>query len=233
MSIIEYIESLCDVYGIADLSIEKEKLIETYGDDIYRYPFAIAIGHQMLENIIEKIPRTYSDDELAKEYLDEYYNSHQRVSKIANKIVKYIEQDGYEAIVLDVSGTNPKLNLKKPFSNKASANISGIGWLGKNNLLTTKEYGPRLTWATVLTNAPLGEFAGRPMESLCDDCDMCVKACPGKAIVNLPDPQKSYSPQKCGEYLMKRKESGHQVACGMCLYICPYGNKKSRELRGL
>ena len=232
MSIIEYIESLCDVYGIADFSVDNEELIDTYGEDICKFPYAIAIGHRMIEEIIEQIPLTYNDDELAQEYLDEYFNSFQRVSKIANKIIRYIQNEGFNAIVLDVSGTNPKLNLKKPFSNKASANLSGIGWLGKNNLLTTKEFGPRLTWATVLTDAPLGEYAGRPMESLCGDCQMCVKACPGKAIVDLPDPKKSYDPEKCGEFLMKRKESGHPVACGMCLYICPFGNKKSKEIMG-
>lgn len=233
MSIVEYIGSLSDVYGIADFSIEKEELIDMYGEDICKYPYAIAIGHKMIEEIIEKIPLTYNDDDLAKEYLDEYFNSFQRVSKIADKIIDYIKNEGYNAIKLDVSGTNPELNLKKPFSNKASANLSGIGWLGKNNLLTTKEFGPRLTWATVLTDAPLGKYAGRPIESLCGDCQMCVKACPGKAIVDLPNPKESYSPEKCGDFLMKRKESGHQVACGMCLYICPYGNKKSKELLGL
>ncbi len=230
MSLVDYIDSLCDVYGIADFSKNEEELIEVYGEDICKYPYAIAIGHKMLEEIIENIPLTYNDDELAKEYLDEYFNSHQRVSKIAHKIVKYIEKEGFSAIVLDVSGNSEELNLKKPFSNKTSANLSGIGWLGKNNLLTTKEYGPRLTWATILTDAPLAEFAGSPMKSLCGDCEICVKACPGKAIVNLPDPSKSYSPQKCGDYLMERKSSGHPVACGMCLYICPFGNEKSRKV---
>ncbi|MBE6494647.1 MAG: epoxyqueuosine reductase [Methanosphaera stadtmanae] len=230
MSLIDYIEELSDVYGIADFSLNQDELIETYGEDICKYPYAIAIGHRMLEDIIEKIPLTYNDDELAQEYLDEYYHSHQRVSKIAKKIIKYIENENYQAIELDVSGTNPSLNLKMPFSNKASAHLAGIGWLGKNNLLTTEKYGPRITWATILTNAPLAEYTGRPMESLCGDCDMCVKACPGKAITDLPDPAKSYDPNKCGEFLMSRKEEGRPIACGMCLYICPYGNEKTRKI---
>ena len=90
MSIVEYIESLSDVYGIADFSIEKEELMDMYGEDICKYPYAIAIGHKMIEEIIEKIPLTYTDDDLAKEYLDEYYNSFQRVSKIADKIIDYV-----------------------------------------------------------------------------------------------------------------------------------------------
>lgn len=226
MSLISYIEQLSDVYGIADFSLNKEELIETYGEDICKYPYAIAIGHKMLEEIIETIPLTYNDDELAKNYLDEYFNSHQRASKIAKKIIKKIEDQGYHAIELDVSGSNHLLNLKMPFSNKASAHLAGIGWLGKNNLLTTEKYGPRLTWVTILTDAPLAQYTNKPMESLCGDCDICVKACPGKAIIDLPDPKESYDPNKCGEFLMSRQKEGHPVACGMCLYICPYGNKR-------
>lgn len=232
MSIIEYVEELSDIYGVADFSKNEEKLIETYGEDICKYPYAIAIGHKMLEEIIENIPLTYNDDKLAQEYLDEYFNSHQRVSKIADKIVAKIESEGYEALVLDVSGKNDKLNLKMPFSNKASAHLAGIGWLGKNNLLTTKEFGPRLTWATILTNAPLADYAGDIMDSLCEDCTICVNACPGNAIVDLPNPKESYSPEKCGDFLMSRKNEGHPVACGMCLFICPYGNKKTRKIIG-
>ncbi|RAP44846.1 MAG: hypothetical protein BZ135_07375 [Methanosphaera sp. rholeuAM6] len=230
MNIIEYARSLSDICGVADFMQNREELVEVYGEDICKYPYAIAIGHKMLEEIIETIPLTYNDDELAKKYLDEYYDSHKRVSAISQKIVKFIRNAGFDAIELDVSGTAPELNLKVPFSNKASANLAGIGWLGKNNLLTTEEFGPRLSWSTILTNAPLSEYAGKSMESLCGDCTICVNACPGKAIVDLPDPKESYSPQKCGEFIMGRKEEGRPLACGMCLYICPYGNRKTRTL---
>ena len=226
MSIIECLEEYSDIYGVADFSKNKDELIETYGEDICKYPYAIAIGHKMIEEIIENIPLTYNNDKLAQEYLDEYFNSHQRVSKIADKIVEEIEKEGYDALVLDVSGKNENLNLKMPFSNKASAHLAGIGWLGKNNLLTTKEFGPRLTWATILTNAPLSEYAGDIMDSPCGKCTVRVKACPGNAITDLPDPKKSYSPEKCGEFLKSRQNEGHPVACGMCLYICPFGNEK-------
>lgn len=230
MKVIELLEKLSDIYGIADFNKNKDELIETYGEDICKYPYAIAIGHKMIDDIIENIPLTYNDDHLAQEYLDEYFNSHQRVSKIANEITAEIKKEGYHAIVLDVSGMTDELNLKQSFSNKASAHLAGIGWLGKNNLLTTEEFGPRLTWATILTDMPLSEYAGKPMESLCEDCTICVKACPGKAIIDHPDPKVSYSPEKCGEFLSKRMDEGHPVACGMCLYICPYGNKKVAQL---
>ncbi|WP_143744795.1 hypothetical protein [Methanobrevibacter sp. 87.7] len=127
MIIIDYIKSLSDVFGIANLSDDKERLINNYGDDICKYPYAIAIGHRMKEEIINKIPLTYNDDKLAKEYQDEYFNSHKRVLKISEKIGNFIKNNGYHAIVLGVKGNNKEIKLKKPFSNKASAHISGVG----------------------------------------------------------------------------------------------------------
>ncbi len=230
MEIMELTESLSDVCGVADLNLERDKLIFTYGEDILIYPYAIVIGHKMNPEIIEKIPLTYSNDQYAQEYLNEYSDSFKRASDIAEKIVKLINEKGYEALILDGSGTNPKLNLKRNFSNKASASIAGLGWIGKNAMLINEKYGPRLTWCTILTNAPLSEYTGNYMDSLCGDCTYCVKACPGKAIIDNPNPQISYDPEKCGAHLQHMATTGHLMACGMCLYICPFGNEKTRKL---
>ncbi len=230
MNIMEYVKDITDTCGVADLFCDKEKLTQEYGNDILKYRYAIVIGHRMKEEIIEKIPLSYNNDEIALEYLDEYYNSHKRVAKIADKISQKIEEEKYNSLILDVSGTNSSLDLKKPFSNKISAYMAGIGWIGKNNLLTTKEYGPRLTWATILTDMPLENYLKEKIESPCGSCKLCVNACPGNAIRNLNNSEESYDPVKCGEYIMKRKDEGHPIACGMCLYICPYGNKKTLKI---
>ncbi len=231
MDIMGYVEELSDICGVADLLSDKDKLIENYGEEILKYPYAIVIGHKMKEEIIEKIPLSYNDDNIAQEYLNEYHNSHQRIRKISEKIAKHVNDEGYNTIILDVSGDSEEINLKRSFSNKASANIAGVGWIGKNNLLTTREYGPRLTWATILTDAPLEDYTGSSMKSQCGDCKMCSRACPGNAIKDVNDPGKSYDPEKCGKYIFSRQTEGHPLACGMCLYICPYGNKKARELK--
>lgn len=230
MNIIKYAQQLSDICGVADLNKDHEELIKTYGKDICKYPYAIVIGHKMREDIIEKIPLSYQNDKIALEYLNEYHDSHQRAAKIAEKIASKIKQENKHAIILDVGGNSDELNLKMPFSNKASAHIAGVGWLGKNNLLTTKEFGPRLTWVTILTDADLSEYVKDEMKSLCGDCVMCVNACPSNAIEDLDDPKKSYDPVKCGEYIMGRRDEGHPMACGMCLYICPYGNSKSAKI---
>ena len=63
------------------------------------------------------------------------------------------------------------------FNHKMAATSAGLGWIGKNGLLISTDYGPRLSLATVLTDAPLEPDA--PMEhSLCGECMLCMKHCP-------------------------------------------------------
>ena len=62
------------------------------------------------------------------------------------------------------------------FSHKLAAHLAGLGWIGKSCLLVTLEVGPRVRWASVLTDASL--MAGEPLEERCGECRGCVEVCP-------------------------------------------------------
>ena len=67
------------------------------------------------------------------------------------------------------------------FNHKMAATSAGIGWVGKNGLLISPEHGPRLSLATVLTDAPLAPDA--PVEAgRCGECTLCRDHCPSGAI---------------------------------------------------
>lgn len=60
---------------------------------------------------------------------------------------------------------------------------AGLGEFGKHKMLLTPEYGPRQRVFVVLTDAELDPtplFRGK----ICDDCNLCVTQCQGKAIGN-------------------------------------------------
>ena len=62
-----------------------------------------------------------------------------------------------------------------------AATSAGLGWIGKNGLLINPDHGPRLSLATVLTDAPLRP--DEPIEQcLCGECTLCVEHCPSRAI---------------------------------------------------
>jgi len=118
------------------------------------------------------------------------------------------------------------------FSHKTAATCSGLGWIGKNGLIITKRYGPKLSWATVLTNAPL-EPDSPVIESLCGNCDLCVKHCPSRAVSGSEwsrgEPLKRLvNYEKCRSLKRVRPRFEEKPNCGLCITICPF----SRNGRG-
>ncbi|MDO5851703.1 MAG: hypothetical protein Q4Q23_04370 [Methanobacteriaceae archaeon] len=225
-NITKIINKKSDLYGIANFQKNKKELVNEYGEDICKYPNAISIAIKLNKEIIDHIPETKENEEYAKNYLDEYFNSHKKINKIADEISKQIEEIGYNAIPIYVSGENEKINLTKRFSHKTTANLAGLGWLGRNALFITKEFGPRLTWVTILTDAPFETYQDKPLDPLCGDCTCCMDICPSGAITHEKKPSESYNPKVCGNYIKAESEKGHSIACGLCLYICPHGRNE-------
>ncbi|MCP4353548.1 MAG: epoxyqueuosine reductase [Desulfobacterales bacterium] len=67
---------------------------------------------------------------------------------------------------------------------KDAAVIAGLGCIGKNNLVITPDYGPRIRFRTLLLDQEVK--ATDPLEfNPCEDCSQpCRKACPQKAFQN-------------------------------------------------
>ncbi len=123
--------------------------------------------------------------------------------------------------------------LYKLFSHKTAATCSGLGWIGKNGLIINRQYGSKLSWATVLTNAPLD--ADEPVtESACGSCDLCVRHCPSGALKGhlwtLGDPMKEIvSYEKCAALKNERLLLDGKPNCGFCITVCPYSRKNGKK----
>ncbi len=67
---------------------------------------------------------------------------------------------------------------------KQIAAIAGLGSIGKNTLLLTPQFGPRVILGGVVTARPTQKTGGldRRESSLCTGCERCIRACPGHAI---------------------------------------------------
>ena len=122
--------------------------------------------------------------------------------------------------------------LLAPFSFKYAATRAGIGWIGKNDVVITPGYGPRVRLSAVLTDAPLS--FGKPItESKCPDgCVLCVEACPCKALHGVRwDASKQRSElidyQRCNRMRSSFiPKLGRKHACGRCLAACPFGKQE-------
>ena len=75
----------------------------------------------------------------------------------------------------------PTLGLVGDISLRHAAVASGLGVFGRHNLVIHPRFGSRLSFTGLLTELPLS--SDEPLkEELCNDCGLCVDACPGKAL---------------------------------------------------
>lgn len=125
-----------------------------------------------------------------------------------------------------------------PILERSIAYSSGIGFIGKNNMLIVPGYGSYLYLAEILTTAPLHIPSVDPMENHCGSCTRCLDSCPSGA---LEEPF-SLNASRCLSYLTiesKRhidKDEGAMMrrcffGCDRCQEVCPFNKGGgSREI---
>ena len=116
-----------------------------------------------------------------------------------------------------------------PVLERAWAVKAGLGWIGKNGNLITKQSGSFFFIATLIVDLPL-EYDDPFAKDYCGNCNKCVESCPTQAI--LPD--KTIDGSSCIAYYtielkdallpenMKDKFNNWMFGCDVCQDICPW-----------
>lgn len=119
-----------------------------------------------------------------------------------------------------------------PVLDKAWAAKSGLGWLGKNSNLITKQVGSFYFIAELILDVPLDY--DHPVTDHCGSCTACLDACPTQAIVSpyVVDGSKciSYFTIELKEQIpreMKGTFNDWMFGCDVCQDVCPW-NKFSK-----
>jgi len=199
--------------------------LESVVDTDMKYGISVAI------NIPAKVIISICDGPNI-EYLNQYYFLNNKLNEIATFAAEYLHQRGYEAFAQTTDVVKECGNYRTLLPHKTVATMSGIGWIGKNALLTTEEFGSAIRLTSITTNAKL--IYGKPVtKSKCGNCLKCKEACPGKAIsgelwhVGI-DRDEFFNPIKCrGKARQIANEKLHKeiTLCGKCIEICPYTQK--------
>lgn len=134
------------------------------------------------------------------------------------KLAMFIQELGYKAFA---AGNDYGLA-------PAFAVLAGLGEIGRNNLLVTYEYGPRVRIVKVFTELEL--VPDRPITlgvtEFCGVCKRCAEQCPSDALSYEPmDWSKSIPGLKKwdvdnGKCCLYWLNSG--TDCGTCISSCPY-----------
>ena len=151
-----------------------------------------------------------------------------RLDQITARLYSALQREGSRAFPIRASQMVDRERLLGRFSHKLAAHLAGLGWIGKSCLLVTPQVGPRVRWATVLTDAPLE--AGQPMAERCGSCSACVDACPARAFTGRAfredEPREMrFDAHACHAYQRQDEERRGTILCGMCVYACPHGRR--------
>ena len=75
--------------------------------------------------------------------------------------------------------------FRAEFSFKDAAASAGRGWFGKNDVIITEKYGPRIRLSSILIDCEF-EYDKSYEKYMCpDDCNKCVDICPGHALLDV------------------------------------------------
>ncbi len=180
-----------------------------------RLPYAILIGIAINPQFIKAVHDT-------PDYVhtpgDEYAQTEERVGLIADKLADRLISKGYKALSQSDNGliTENIFDFATKTSvlpHKTIAILSGIGYIGKNNLFITAEYGAAQCLGTVLTNAPLSMMKHKIQSPQCGNCNLCKDVCPQKVLNGV-----------CWDTNVSRDEIINVydcVTCLKCLAYCP------------
>ena len=198
---------------------------------------------QYMENHFDKRldpTKLVEDSKSVVSLLLNYFPSKEPQDKTAPKISKYAYGSDYHFVIKkklrrllefiyeeigEVSGR--AFVDSAPVLDKAWAAKSGLGWIGKNSNLITKDTGSFYFIAELIIDLPLNY--DNPTTDHCGTCSACIDACPTKAIV---DPY-VVDGSKCISYFtielknelpssMKGSFDNWMFGCDICQDVCPW-----------
>jgi epoxyqueuosine reductase QueG len=217
----------CDIdfFGVADLTPVQQYILTQNGEHLASFPRAIALGIRLPDAVVDELHR-HEDLSAILPYRGIYNSVNNSLDNVALHVAQKLQIAGFKGYPIPASFPFDHTTLTGAFSHKLAAHLAGLGWISTNCMLITPEYGPRVRWATILTDAPFG--IGQPIANQCGDCRACVDICPVNAYTGVPfnasEPREvRFDAEKCMEYFKQRAKRVGEMICGLCVYICPYG----------
>ena len=213
-----------DLFGVAELAPAFDFVVAQGGPLAGQFPRAISIGMRLFDDIVDR----HDPNQPRREslYWHHVYNIvTPALDFLAYDVARWLVGWGFQALPVPASTPYNFERLEGIFSHKLAAHLAGLGWIGKSCLLLTAQFGPRVRFVSVLTDAPLEP--GPALDRPCGKCRICVDACPVGAFTGAEfnaseGRQARFDAFKCSEY---RRDH----PCGRCVSICPVGSSRRRQ----
>jgi epoxyqueuosine reductase len=191
---------------------------------VKRHEFDIDISDDYTHVIVLGFAMSYEDYKYTPTFIGGAATGlgYSKMAYTAGLTAQFLRGLGYNAIP---TGNDTALSV--PYAIQA-----GMGELGRNGILITPKYGPRLRLAKIFTNLPME--CDTPIDfgvaEFCERCNKCADNCPPRAIShgvrtteapNLSNAGGSLKWYVNGERCFKFWAS-NTCDCGNCVRVCPF-----------
>ena len=184
------------------------------------YQYAVVLAFEMDYNLI-----SYFNTQISESAVSIGYS---RMAVTNAHLATFIRHLGFKAIEC---GNDTALSI--PMAMQA-----GLGELGRNGLLITTEFGPRVRISKIMTDLPL--LVDRPIDfgvtEFCNVCKKCAYKCPSRSIMTGDRTAEAINKsnaagelkwpvnaETCRIYWSQRK-----IPCSSCIATCPYNKPYTR-----
>lgn len=231
--------------GFFDCGISK---VEHLADDASKMDHWLSQGYHGEMSYLERNKEKRYNPELlvenAKSVITVLYNYYpdQNLSKADNyKISKYAYGNDYHIVIKDklhkllgnirekVGSCNARIFVDSaPVLDRAWANKSGLGFIGKNTLIINKKGGSFFFIGHIIIDLELQYENNVDPMGYCGSCTKCIDACPTDAIKeNFVDARSCISYltiEHRGELpvILKDKFNDWVFGCDICQDVCPW-----------
>jgi epoxyqueuosine reductase len=186
------------------------------------------------KSVITLLYNYYPQKELPKE--DNYHIARYAYGQDYHQVIKHKMRELIEGLRTEIGEIQGRMFVDSaPVMERAWAQRSGAGWIGKNTLLITKDSGSYFFLSELITDLELN--ADGPIADYCGSCTRCIDSCPTDAISPY-----QVDASKCISYYTielrdeipieaKGKFENWIFGCDICQEVCPWNrfSKPHRE----
>jgi len=209
--------------------------------------FGVALPHHTLHwegHLVnsELVPPEHRKDVLQNYFYEQtgYVLVNDLLDRLALRVSNLLEGQGYPSLFFPATyghAVAEFIQEKIPsgwglFSQRHAAVMAGLGEFGLNNVVVTHQYGPRIRFNSVITEAELAPSALLPEKTcLGEGCSICVQDCPGAISLRHDfDPGAIWyvTPARTDIDACRKLRNLH-YCLGRCIKVCPVGEASSKH----
>jgi epoxyqueuosine reductase QueG len=198
--------------GVADMAGLPERHCSLAPKTLEGLDRAVSMAYHLSDRALEDVVEGPT-----KLYFFHYQRVNMLLDELGLKVTNFIQSRGYDALPIPASQIIDWDKQLAHVSHKHLAVKAGLGWIGRNNLLVSPQFGSRQRLITVLTNMPLK--SDEPLPWGCGNCRACIASCPSQSIKERPEDFDHVGCYQMVKVLVKKAGISQNI-CGLCVKAC-------------